>query len=79
VLTLNAREFHVLRKRTIGSGHRVIGSSAIESQKLLIFDHPMARSPDDPIFRYSPLGTRFNAFFTVPRSIMIFSCSSVIA
>jgi hypothetical protein len=59
------------------SGHR-----AIESQKLLIFDQPMARSPDDPIFRYSLLSlllTRFNAFFTVPRSIMIFSCSSVMA
>jgi hypothetical protein len=28
---------------------------------------------------YSSLGTRFKAFLTVPRSIMIFCCSSVIA
>jgi hypothetical protein len=56
------------------SGHRVIGSSGHRKSKALDL-----RSPDDPIFRYSPLGTRFNAFITVPRSIMIFSCSSVIA
>lgn len=28
---------------------------------------------------YSPAGTRLRAFFTVPRSVMILSCSRVIA
>jgi hypothetical protein len=28
---------------------------------------------------YSPAGTRFKAFFTVPRSVMIFCCKSVMA
>ena len=57
---------------------RELGNRVIERQELLIFDHPW---PDDPItrFSYSPAGTRFNAFFTVPRSIIIFCCSSVIA
>jgi len=65
----------------------VIGSSGdrvIESQRRLGFRFSITLSPDGPITRssdvhYSPAGTRFNAFFTVPRSIMIFSCSSVIA
>jgi hypothetical protein len=30
-------------------------------------------------FGYSSLGTRFSAFFTVPRSVIIFCCSRVMA
>jgi hypothetical protein len=53
------------------SDHRVIGKS--KAFGFQVFNGPITRS------LYSPAGTRFNAFFTVPRSIMIFSCSSVIA
>jgi hypothetical protein len=61
----------VKKDRVIRSpGHRVI-----ESQRRFGFRFSMTRSPD----HYSPAGTRFNAFFTVPRSIMIFSCSRVMA
>jgi hypothetical protein len=57
----------------------VIGSSGDRKSKAFgfqVFDDPITRSSD---VHYSPAGTRFNAFFTVPRSIMIFSCSSVMA
>jgi hypothetical protein len=55
------------------STHRITSDLFGRFQMTRWPDHPMARSP------YSPLGTRFNAFFIEPRSVMIFCCSSVIA
>jgi hypothetical protein len=55
---------------------RLSDAMQVCSPSALVAEVTLSRRSTD---RYSPLGTRFSAFFTVPRSIMIFSCSSVIA